>query len=184
MKEIEENIGLIWKVIQDLHCNLKDEEEREEYFFNGLLGLYDGVRTYDKTKGIKKTTYYYTCIKYKIIWWFKKKPPKLLSLNTPIKEAELIEFIPDKCNLEQEIIKKEQLEYIYKAINKLKNSQYKRVFMEYYGINQEPKKRKELALKYGVSINCICVQIKQAIKKIRKEIEKEYYGKNIRKNKN
>ena len=53
---------LIYLVLKKL--NLKDKED--EYYDVGLVGLAKGIKTYDKTKGYQRSTYYVKCIKNEI----------------------------------------------------------------------------------------------------------------------
>ncbi len=173
---------LIYKVIRDLHCEYKDEEE---YFFYGLMGLYDGINTYDNSKQ-KETTYYYKCIKHSILTYFRYKTCKKrdfkkneLSINTPINETHTIEdTLVSDYDLEEEIIKKEQLECIYKSLEEMKDTKCKKYICDYYGINCKPLKMPQMAKKYNVSAQNISQSIKQGIEVLKKKVEKEYEKKN------
>lgn len=183
-KKIMEHYKLIYKVINNLKAN-RGNEIQNEYFFYGLMGLYNGIKTYDKTKGFKESTYYYNCIKNEIMkyWVYKTRNKRDIqknevSINTPISETHTIEdtLISD-VDIEEDLIKKEQLELIYKTINEHKSTKFKQYICEFYGINQSPKKIKEIALKHGVAAHNVSASIKQGIKIIRKKVEKEYYEK-------
>ena len=54
--------GLIYLVLNQM--NLRNKED--EYFDVGLVGLAKGIKTYDKTKGYQRSTYYVKCIKNEI----------------------------------------------------------------------------------------------------------------------
>ena len=64
---IEEHKGLIYLAIKENHIYWKTEDEYQDYIDAGYDGLLQGIRTYDTTKGIKPSTYYYTCIKNEMI---------------------------------------------------------------------------------------------------------------------
>jgi len=168
-EKILKHLGLIYKVMNDIHC---DKENQEDYYFAGLVGLINGIDNYNKDKA-KESTFYYYCIKYAIICEFKNKKIKTISLNEPIDNIELQDLIPSNIDIEQELIKREQLKAIYNAINKLKNSLNKTYFCEYYGINQEPKNIVQIALKHGITCAAVSRGIQRAKMNIRKII-KEY----------
>lgn len=182
-EKIMKHYRLIYLIINELHCNRNDEDE---YFFYGLMGLYNGINTYNSTKGIKETTYYSRCIKNAIIMQFnyksraKRNNKKYeISINTPLSDTHTIEdILVSNINIEEEIIRKEQLELIYKTLNEARNSRFKQYLYEFYGINQPRKKLKEIALKHGVSEHNVGTSIKQGIERIRKKVLEEYYGNN------
>ena len=55
------NLGLIYKAMKDLHCQIRTEEEFEQYYYAGLFALIKASKTYDETKG--KSGYLYIYIK-------------------------------------------------------------------------------------------------------------------------
>ena len=59
------NLGLIYKVIKDLKCYWRTEDEFQDYYDAGLEGLIMGAKTYDGSS--KPSTYLYPCIKNMII---------------------------------------------------------------------------------------------------------------------
>ena len=179
-KIILDNLGLIYKAMIDLHCNTTDEEQRDEYFYAGLLGLYNAIDTFDETKNTKPSTYYYKCITNKIKQLFKHKTIQKngelrdLSLNIQVRGVDLEDLIPSNNDLMSEVIKSETKEIIHKALNKLKNTKYKEYLQEYYGINREQLNMREMARKYGVSHQCIQQNVQTGLKRMRKIIEKEF----------
>ena len=178
-EKIINNYKLIYVIMNELHCDKKDEEE---YFFYGLMGLYKGIKNYDATKEIKETTFYTRCIKNEILARFNYKTRKKrdirrneISINTPISKTHTIEdVLVSDVDIEKEIIKKEQLELLYKALNETKNTQYKQYILDFYGINRPKKKLCEIALKYDVDIHNVSMSIRQGIKYLRKKVKKEY----------
>lgn len=181
-EKIMQHYKLIYLILKELHCNMNEEE----FFFYGLMGLYNGIATYDSTKGIKETTYFSRCIKNSILARFNYKTRKKrdiikneISINTPIDENHTIEdILVNDINVEEEIIKKEQLESIYKALESMRDTKYKKYICDYFGINCKPLKTYQMAKKYGVSHQNISQSIKQGIKKLRKKVLKEYERKN------
>lgn len=170
---------LIYKVIKDLNCSYKNEEELEEFIYYGKVGLLNAI---NKFNGEKETsTYFYICIRNEIMAFFKKKDTNKRRINYLYKDSlddltltdsSLYELIPDEnTNIEEETIKKEQIMLLYKAINMLKPS-YKDIICYYYGLYKEQLTLTELAKKYNVSRQCINIKKQSAIKKIRKNMRK------------
>ena len=42
-EKIINNLGLIYKVMKDLHCKTKNQEDFDEVFYYGLIGLIKGI---------------------------------------------------------------------------------------------------------------------------------------------
>ena len=181
--KILKHYKLIYLIMNELHCDRKDEEE---YFFYGLMGLYKGIKNYDETKEIKETTYYSKCIKNEILVRFNYKTRKKrnnvkneISINTRIDDTHTIEdILVSDIDIEQEIRKKEQLESIYKALESMRDTKYKKYICDYFGIDCKPLKTYQMAKKYGVSHQNISQSIKQGIKQLKKKVKKEYEKKN------
>lgn len=179
-KMIIDNIPLIHKVIKDLHCFYKTDDEYQEYYDYGLEGLINGVKSYDN--GISKPgTYLYTCIKNMIVRCFQlsemdkrkiNKMPKV-SLNRTIdndsNDTELGELIADeRINIEEEVEKKLQIEAIIKELNSMKNQKDALAIKMYYGLDGYlPKRYDEIASEFGVSRNMICHRINRALNKLK-----------------
>lgn len=179
-KKIEQYYMLIYKVMNDLHCN-KEEEQQDELFFHGLMGLYNGIKTYNPNSSAKEMTYYYVCIRNAITCKFKhntshsRNKIQIISLETPVFESLTIkDIIKSDLDLEQEIIKQEQLQCIYKVLNKAKNTRFKQYILDYYGIGRQPLKIYQIALKYGVDQHNVGSSIKQGIKRLKKKVKREY----------
>ena len=170
---------LIFKVIKDLHCEYRNEEELEEFIYHGKVGLLNAINTF---KGEKETsTYFYTCIKNRIARFFKRKDTNKRRINYLYKDSldditltdsSLYELIPDEnVNIEEEIIKKDQIELLYKAIDMLKPT-YKDIICYYYGIYKKQISLTELAEKFNVSRQAINIKKQNAIKELRKNMRK------------
>lgn len=177
---ILKHLYLVPIVIRNTHCQYHTKEEYDEFYQIGSLGLVKAMEKYDKTKSTKK--YLYTCIRQEIMRYFQYKSTKsryptkrTISLNDLIGEdTELIELIPSNTNIEEEVITNETKNRIRKRLNKLKNTKYKAILFEYYGIDTNSKNLTEIAQKYGVSRQYIQQQIKRGLEQLRKELEKEF----------
>lgn len=168
---------LIYKVMQDLNCS-KDEETQDEMFFAGLLGLINGINTYDSTKSVKEQTYFYTCIKYSIITkihykYAKGRTNNTISINTPLSSTMTIEdTLVSNINVEKEVIDKIMYEKILNIIEtKLKNKT-KLYIKQYFGINQPKLRLIDMVKLHNVSRQNIDQVIRNGIKKIKQELKK------------
>ena len=97
-KIVLENLGLIYKVIKDLHCNYTNQEEFEQYYYAGLVGLIKASKTYDPTKS--KSSYLVNGIRKSILSTFVIRSAKKrytgmynISLNKEINDIELQDLI-------------------------------------------------------------------------------------------
>lgn len=172
---ITENLYLVKTAIKQLHCKFNSEEEWQEYYQIGCLGLVKATKTIDLTKAKKK--YLLRGIKYEILLNFKsntlKKNFKTISLNELVgDETEKIDLIPSDFDIEEEILRLDRKDIVHKALNKLKNTQYKKFLYEYYGIDTPELNQSEIAQKYGISKQCVQNQIQRGLKILKKELEK------------
>lgn len=179
-KMIINNIPLIHKVIKDLHCIYKTDDEYQEYYDYGLEGLINGVKSYDNNVS-KPGTYLYTCIKNMIVRCFqlsemdKRKINKIakVSMNELIsndgKETELGEIIGDeRINIEEEVEKKLQIEAIIRELNSMKNKKDALAIKMYYGLDGYlPKTYEEIGKEFGVTREMIRVRINRALNKLK-----------------
>lgn len=176
---------LIYKVIKDIKCQFRNDDEWQEYYDAGELGLIQAINTYNKELS-PTSSYFYTCIKNNILILFKSKTSDKRKINYLMKESleeEIIEgklikdiIIDENVDIEKYIIKKEEYELLYKAIDKLKPA-YKKIICEYYGINQEPKTLEYLSKIYKISKQAISVKKENALKELRKIYKKKRWDK-------
>lgn len=177
-QEIIKHIPLIKKVIKDLHCRYRTEEEYQEYYSIGTLGLVKGARSYDGSS--KPSTYLYACIKKEILHMFaynsrQKRYGQVESLNQPIitgdeSSGELQDTIASDENIENQFQERESYENLYRAINRLKP--YKRkIIIENYGIGCTRKTIRELAKENGRSRTAINNALESARRQIKDNLD-------------
>jgi RNA polymerase sigma factor (sigma-70 family) len=164
----------------------KTEDEWQDYYDSGLIGLINGVRSFDESKGYTLSTYLIPCIenaikKQLVVKTSKKRQNekgKDVSLNITINENEdsqLLDFIRDKrVSVEKEVERKVQLDTIILHLNKVGNIRDIAVMKLYYGLDGFPEMNyREIGKIFKVSSNAIEERVKKIIKKIKKEIEVE-----------
>lgn len=68
---MSEHIKLVYLAYNKLDKNYYVIKEKDELYAVGLIGLWKGVKTYDKTKKIKPSTYLYRCIKNEMLMFLR-----------------------------------------------------------------------------------------------------------------
>ena len=187
---IVENQMLIKKVIVDMHLHWNTEDEWQNYYDDGLIGLINGVRSYDTKKGCKLSTYLYACIKREICngirlsMYDKRKINKepMVRLNKQITDESgdtYLDLVKDNAvNIEQEIENKLMYEEIIKALDYIEPRYYADMFCKFYGVNGYEKKSLEaIGKEYGCKKQNVFDKIQRTQNKIIKIINGDNYGK-------
>ena len=146
----------------------------DEYFDLGVIGLVKGAKSFDASKGFKPSSYLTRCITNEIFLQ-KRKERKLvknpISLETIMFDDMTIgDMVRDDFDLEDEIIKKEQLNMIKKSLKVLNEKEFI-VFTGMYGIGTNRCNQKELAKKLNVSQSNISRLNERAKDKIKKYLK-------------
>lgn len=180
-KLILDNINLIYMVLKKYNLY----NQLDEYYDIGMIGLVKGANTYSGDKGYKASTYLTSCITNEILAYKRKQSMQKrgngkqdISIYTQIndngKELYLLDIIPSKENIEDNIIKKERLELIYKEIFKL-SERDKLIICSTYGLLGY----KELTqIQISKKTNITQAQVSRIIKKFIKECKEKYNGGN------
>lgn len=177
-KLILDNINLIYMVLKrvNLYSCL------DEYFDIGMIGLVKGAKNFDESKGYKPTTYLARCITNEILAYIRKQNMskrgggvKNISIYTPItideKEIYLLDTISSNEDIEENTIKKEQRELVYKEIINL-NERDKFIICSKYGLlGHKELTQEELATKVGLSQSYVCRIIKKFIEEVRRKYD-------------
>ena len=77
-----ENSGLIWKAIKDMHLYTTKDMELDDYYQIGSMGLLRAIDTYDTSKGTQFSTYAVKCIKNEIGQYFQSQERDKRKMNT------------------------------------------------------------------------------------------------------
>ena len=86
-------------------------------------------------------------------------------------ENELLEVIPSNEDIEENTIKKEQLEMIYKEISKLSDRDKYIICSKYGLLGHKELTQEELAKSVGISQSNVCRIIKKFIEEVRRKYE-------------
>lgn len=183
---ILENTKLINYMITKMHLYYSTDDEYQAYYDDGLIGLINGVKTYNDEKNIKLSTYLATCIKNSILRGIylngldkRKANFECVSLNTVVNDGEknkteLLDFIPnEKIDVEEETEKKITLEAIITELNNMKLQKDALCIKMYYGLDGEKQlTTEEIAKKLNISRSAVNFKIKRGIENIKKEKER------------
>lgn len=77
-----ENSGLIWKTIKDMHLYATKDMELDDYYQIGSMGLLRAIDTYDTNKGVQFSTYAVKCIKNEIGQYFQSQERDKRKMNS------------------------------------------------------------------------------------------------------
>lgn len=180
-KLVLDNIGLIYLMIEKLHCYWRTDDDFQDLYDAGLEGLIRGAKTY---KGESKpSTYLCVCIKHSIVRHIQLSEHKCrvlnkkakISLDKPIDEKgnTLLDFIEDNSvDIEKEIENKIMVEDIIKIIDTLKDKQDREIIKMYFGIDGYRKyNAKELGDMLGINRTTMQMRITRLIKKLRRKVK-------------
>lgn len=154
-KLVQENIKIIYFVLKKNNLYFR----KDELYDIGLIGLVNGINTFDDTKGYKLSTYIYMCIRNEIFKNLRKeiadkRQATVISLNSIIddeKQSELEDMLGYDPNYDEELIKNEILEKINKRTSLLPKKQYE-IVSHLFGLNgYEVLSQRDIAKKYKCS---------------------------------
>jgi len=176
---------LIFKVMKDINCQFKDQEEFQYFYDYGELGLLRAINDYDyRTDG---STYFYICIKTSIMVSIQMKERhkrkinyiNLLSLDLDnennINNYEVIK--DERIDLEKEILINDLENELHKCIKTLKPS-YQNIICNYYGINTKEKTLEQIAKTYKTTKQSILVRRNKALQILKKKLLEKGVSKN------
>ena len=180
-KLIVENQKLVGFIINK--HNLK--HKFDELVDVGMIGLVKGVKTFDKTRGIKANTYLCHCIETEIFNYLRpfntlKRGKNVQTVSLDLKvyignnEVSLYDFITDDSyNIEDMIIKKEEILELRKSLDILTDVEKYILFHSYEIDDYKKLTQYELASNIKKSQAQVNRILKNAIKKLRKELKHE-----------
>ncbi len=169
------NINLIYHVLRKLNLY----NQCDEFYDIAMIALVRASKRYDESLDYKASTYLIRAIENEIFQELKRRQTKSRKANYNCKYLEeqitddcrLLDLLEDDINLEEEIMKKEQLSLIYKAISNL-NEREQFIINSTFGINNHKKlNQNQIGQKLNVSHTVVSRVLSRAIKKIRKQCE-------------
>ena len=180
---VKKHFNLIYHAIY----KLKLQNELDEYVDLGMLGLLKGIRTFDKTKNYKESTYIMRCILNEINTYRRNMTNKKhnyglpdISLSTVvhnegIEEIALEDVLASDIDIYKDIEKIDTNKLFKKlkiSLSNLRDDEYFTI-TSYYGIGRKVLTQKEIAKELGLTQAYISRKIKQIIKKLQKDFKDE-----------
>ena len=177
---IKKQTPLIYLAIKKEHLYWKTEDEFQDFVDAGYDGLLKGIRNYDDTKGVKASTFYYTCIRHemhKVIYKknLKKNSMKTISLNTMITgQDEIGDLIPSDYDLESTIVQRIESERLIDLVDHLPIPRDRYVIKYLFGLDgYKEMSATKLAERWGVNKNAIIHRKNRALRQLWIRIKKD-----------
>ena len=173
---ILDNVNLIYYVLKKMNLY----KNADEYYDIGMIGLIKAVDTFDESKGYTFSTYGISCIRSELLGYIRqqnrnkrKSNYNTISLEMTIyqenddREINLIDTLPSKVNIEEEIIANEEKELLEEAL-KILNDKELLVISYMFGINgYDEIKQKDIATILGMQQGSVSRIGKRAINKMK-----------------
>lgn len=176
-KIVVDNIKLVPFTISKI--NIIAEDDMQVFYDDGIIGLINGAKTYDATKGFTLSTYLCICIRHEVTKGIylrsmnKRKTYHFTkSYNQKIGDTneEYMYFIKDEKRFEDEVENKILVEEILKKLEDF-DERKQTMFKMYFGIGYPEMNFTEIAEHFGLSRTWPNVTIKKMIKKIKEQME-------------
>ena len=177
-KLIEHNLRLVAHIVKKYENSAYDSDDLISI---GTIGLVKAIDSYKINKKVKLTTYAARCIENEILMHLRsnKKHLNNVSLNDSIgfdkdgNEINLIDVIKvENKDINEELNTKDNLELVYKFINKLTKRE-KEIIIRRHGLfNNKEMTQKEIAKEMKISRSYVSRIEKRAVSKILREFIK------------
>lgn len=177
-KLIEHNLRLVAHIVKKYETK---NISSDDLISIGTIGLIKGIDSYNKSRGVKLTTYAAKCAENEILMYFRsnKKHNNTVSLNDIIGhdkdgcEITLIDVLKENTkDLNNTIEYKDDIKHLSKYLNVLNDREFLIIKMRYGLFNEEEKTQKEIAKKLHISRSYVSRIEKRALIKILREFIK------------
>lgn len=174
---IEHNIRLVLYLVSNKFKSI--EYDKKDLVSIGNIGLIKAVKTFDKSKKVKFSTYATRCINNEILIFIKKvkKDQKIDSLDKTIthgkegKELKIKDIISDEINIVKDYEKNINYKIIQEIIKELPERN-REIIMLYFGFyNNKTYTQKEIADIMSVSQPYISKLIPKIVKRIKIQLQ-------------
>lgn len=137
------NLKLVHFVIRKM--NLANDDDYEDYYQVGVIGLIYGAKTYKSDLKITFSTYAYACIKNEILKYISKNKKNNFFLEEKVDYSVIEETVEDEnYNVMETIISNEKNNELYELLDCL-NGLEKNIIKMSYGIGCREYKQIEIA---------------------------------------
>ena len=171
---IERNLRLVAHIVKKYQSY---EEEAEDLFSIGTIGLIKAVVTFNPEKCVRLGTYAARCIENEILMYLraKKKSSKEISLYEPIgtdregNEIQLFDIIEtEETDAHKKVELSDDIQILYERVESELSPRERLVLKMRYGLyNGEEYTQREIAKQLGISRSYVSRIEKSAIEKLR-----------------
>lgn len=174
-KLVEHNLRLVAHIVKKYYSSSSNQDDLISI---GTIGLIKAVSTFKCNKGIRLATYASRCIENEILMFFRnqKKSAQDVFISDPIdtdKEGNsltLIDVIPDKSDIVEEIDTKLKLQKLKRIINGVLDERELTIIELRYGLNGKAElTQREIAKKMNISRSYVSRIEKSALEKLRRQ---------------
>lgn len=162
-------MGLVCMIVREKLNTVCDEFEMESCASDIFVEFYNNIERYSEDKGTIKA---FICViaKRKAIDIFRKKSKEFG--NVSIDDETVAAVVPDKANVEQSYISKEQKQELLEAVKSLGEPDNEIIVRKfYYG-----ESSKQISERLKISVNAIDTRSSRALKKLRTILERRGTG--------
>lgn len=179
---IERNLRLVAHIVKK-YQHL--EEDMEDLISIGTIGLIKAVMTFDDSKGSRLATYAARCIDNELLMMLRsrKKTARDVSLYEPIgtdregNEISLLDIMEHTApGIVEKIDLKDNIIHLYRVLDQVLSERESQVIRMRYGLyNRKSMTQREVADILGISRSYVSRIEKNAIQKLRKDFQKDFF---------
>ena len=178
-KLIEHNLRLVAHIVKKYYTV---GYEQDDLISIGTVGLIKAVSTFKNDKNIRLATYASRCIENEILMYFRasKKSAQDMYINDAVdvdkdgNSLTLIDIIPDKTDIENEIETKIRIEHLKSIYDETLTKRERTIINMRYGINGEAEyTQREIAKKLGISRSYVSRIEKSALGKLKSKMKEK-----------
>ena len=175
---IEHNLRLVAHIVKKYETK---NISADDLISIGTIGLIKGIDSYNKSKGVKLTTYAAKCAENEILMYFRsnKKHNNTVSLNDVIAhdkdgcDITLIDVIEEKKeDINTTLQYKDNIKQLSKYLDVLNDREFKIIKMRYGLFNEKERTQKEIAKLLHISRSYVSRIEKRALIKMLREFIK------------
>ena len=174
---IEHNLRLVAHIMKKYYPL---EADHEDFISIGTIGLIKGISTFDPSKGARLATYAARCAENEILMHFRsqRKSSQDVSLSDYIETGtdgaalSLMDVVSDDEDLLDTISRREIIQKVTQAVNRVLTPQERQVIQLRYGLGgQPPQRQREVASITGISRSYVSRIEKRALEKLHRVLE-------------
>lgn len=179
-KLIEHNLRLVAHIIKKYYTKTNEQDDLVSV---GTIGLIKAVDSFDRSKGIKLSSYAARCIENEVLMFFRnsKKTAQDVSMNDPIEtdkegnSLSLMDIMATEDSIVDDIDIKIKSEKLKGYIDKTLSPREKEIIELRYGLNGNKQiTQREVAAKMNISRSYVSRIEKKALSILKKRFEKNH----------